>query len=107
MATSLKKAVLITGCDSGFGFSLACHMSENHPEFLTVATTFFPDSEGAAILRSKSPNLKVLQLDVTKPESIEELVKNVNDILGDQFQLWTVVNNAATLVFADALWQTR
>lgn len=106
MASPLKKAILITGCDSGFGFSLACHMSEHHPEFLTIVTTYFLDSEGASILRSKA-HLQVVQLDVTRPESIGDLVKNVHHIIGDQYQLWMVVNNAATLVFADALWQTR
>ena len=58
-----KKVILITGCDSGFGFSLACHMSDTHrEEFLTIACSYFSSSEGAEILRGKS-NVKVLPLD--------------------------------------------
>lgn len=60
-----KKVILITGCDSGFGFSLACHMSEKHgQDFLTIACSYFP-SEGSKILKEK-PNLIVLPLGVHK-----------------------------------------
>ena len=106
MSTNLKKVILITGCDSGFGFSLACHMSENPQNYLTLACCYIPNSEGATILQSK-PNLKVLPLDVTNENSIQDLVKQVNLILEEEnSQLWAIVNNAATLVFADATWQT-
>jgi 3-hydroxybutyrate dehydrogenase len=107
MAECAKKAILITGCDSGFGFSLACHLSETKPDLLTLACCYIADSEGSTILRSK-PNVQVLQLDVTSPQSISKLVKDVDAILDEhKGQLWAVVNNAATLVFADAMWQTR
>ena len=102
-----KKVILITGCDSGFGFSLACHMSEKHgQDFLTIACSYFP-SEGSKILKEK-PNLRVLPLDVTNEDSVQELVKQVEVILEDEnAELWAVVNNAASLVFADATWQTQ
>ena len=102
-----KKVILITGCDSGFGFSLACHTSETHGEdFLTIACSYY-SSKGSEILRGKS-NVKVLPLDVTVEESIQELVQQVDIILEEEnAQLWAVVNNAASLVFADATWQTQ
>lgn len=104
-----KKVILITGCDSGFGFSLACHMSDTHrEEFLTIACSYFSSSEGAEILRGKS-NVKVLPLDVTVEESVQKLVQQIDIILEEEnAELWAVVNNAAaSLVFADATWQTQ
>ena len=41
-----KQAILITGCDSGFGYSLACHLASKHPEFLTIACCYSMNSEG-------------------------------------------------------------
>ncbi len=108
-AIEKKKAILITGCDSGFGFSLASHLSETKPDILTIACCYFPGgvSKGANILDSM-PNVKVLKLDVTDEGSIAELVVNVEATLKEEnAMLWSVVNNAATLVFADAVWQTR
>ena len=93
-----KQAILITGCDSGFGYSLACHLASKHPEFLTIACCYSMNSEGAQNLESKS--VTVLPLDVTDDNSIE-ILKNQVDILLEQHngELWTLVNNAASLVF--------
>ena len=107
MDTVEKRAVLITGCDSGVGFSLASHLNDTHPDLLTLACCYESSSEGALQLSKKS-NVKVLQVDVTKRESIENLKKQVDTILREEnCQLWTLVNNAASLVFADAIWQTE
>lgn len=101
-----KKAVLITGCDSGFGYSLACHMAENHPDFVTIACCYESDSEGAQDLKAK--NIKVFRVDVTDTQSVDQLKKNVENFMEEtNCRLWTLVNNAATLVFADAIWQTK
>ena len=43
---SKKQAILITGCDSGFGYSLTCHLASKHPEFLTIACCYSMNSEG-------------------------------------------------------------
>lgn len=43
---SKKQAILITGCDSGFGYSLTCHLASRHPEFLTIACCYSMNSEG-------------------------------------------------------------
>ena len=104
--TVKQKVILITGCDSGFGYSLACHVAEKHPKFKLVACCFEMDSEGAKDLISKG--ITVFQLDVTDNDSIEKLRKDVDALLVEKNgELWTLVNNAATLVFADAIFQTR
>lgn len=103
---SPKKAILITGCDSGFGYSLACHLSENHPEIIALPCCYQMDSKGAQSLRSKTKY--VLHLDVMNEESVLSVKEQIKKILNDENgELWTLVNNAATLVFADAIWQTR
>ena len=95
MATTARKAVLITGCDTGFGFSLALHSVENlaSKNILTIAACFRPDDEGCQILKGHpkfSPNftkngegksLFVVHLDVTDDQSIKEAVKEVREIL--------------------------
>ena len=48
-----------------------------------------------------------LGLDVTDESSVAAAVSATKKILSsDNKQLWCVVNNAATLVFADAEWQS-
>ena len=100
-----KQAILITGCDSGFGFSLALHLAEKH-QFIILACIYESESEGAKILKSH-PEIHVLKADVTNTKSIEQLKEKVDVLLEqEKAQLWTLVNNAATLVFAEAVWQT-
>ena len=82
-------------------------MSENHPDFLTLACCYDTDSQGAKELRQKN-HVRVLTVDVTQRESIEKLLKEVEVIMKvEKLQLWAVVNNAATLVFADSIFQTE
>ena len=103
-----KKAVLISGCDTGFGYSLACNLAEKHKDLITFACCFQEDSEGALSLKSKGGNLHVFQLEVTQEDSVQNLKAKIDAILlKENGQLWVLVNNAATLVFADAIWQTR
>jgi hypothetical protein len=46
-------------------------------------------------------------MDVTNADSIKSAVFATHEILSSSdLSLWCVVNNAATLVFADAEWQT-
>ena len=46
-------------------------------------------------------------LDVTDDSSVAAAVSATREIMSsDNKQLWCVVNNAATLVFADAEWQS-
>ena len=95
MATTARKAVLITGCDTGFGFSLALHSAENlaSKNILTIAACFRPDDEGCQILKGhpkfwqnftkneEGKSLFVVPLDVTDEQSIGEAEKEVRKIL--------------------------
>ena len=72
------KAVLITGCDTGFGFRTAIRMSVRG--FTLIAGCLSETSDGAQKLK-KMPNTFVFKLDVTKQEDIKHVKEEVEQIL--------------------------
>src|SRR5215470_8569536 len=62
------KTVLITGCSSGYGLETARHF---HAQGWTVIATMRTPREG---ILPRSERLRVLALDVTRPESIQAAV---------------------------------
>ncbi|XP_019509096.1 PREDICTED: corticosteroid 11-beta-dehydrogenase isozyme 2 isoform X2 [Hipposideros armiger] len=95
------RAVLITGCDSGFGKEAAKKLDAMG--FTVLATVLDLDSPGALELRACcSSNLRLLQMDLTKPADIRhalEFTKAHTTSTG----LWGLVNNAGfNDVVADA-----
>ncbi|CAL1282018.1 unnamed protein product [Larinioides sclopetarius] len=87
-----RKAILITGCARGFGKHIAKHLDSKG--FHVFASCLNPNSSGADDLRkSCSSRLQILQLDVTKDESVEKAVQYVKANLGS-CELWAVINNA-------------
>ncbi|XP_049776766.1 estradiol 17-beta-dehydrogenase 2-like [Schistocerca cancellata] len=90
-----SRAVLITGCDSGFGHELARHLDElGVPVF---AGCLFPDGPGARRLAADcSSRLRVLPLDVTSDQQVADAVASVQAALSDASgtELWAVLNNA-------------
>ena len=69
-AALVDRTVLVTGCDSGFGFSLASHCAELGMK--VVAACYSDTSEGAQQLRGRG--VTVVQLDLTQPASLETAV---------------------------------
>ncbi|XP_077493318.1 retinol dehydrogenase 7-like [Amblyomma americanum] len=96
------KAVLITGCDTGFGHRLARRLSRQG--FLVFAGCLSCDSDGAAELKSL-PNIKVLELDVTKQAHVDDALDTVKRHLGCR-ELWSVVANAGIGTSALLEWVT-
>ncbi|KAM5165239.1 D-beta-hydroxybutyrate dehydrogenase, mitochondrial-like [Mantella aurantiaca] len=88
-----ERAVLITGCDSGFGNQLARRLLDMG--FTVFATCLFPEGEGAqALLNYSSPGkVKVIRLDVTSDKEVAEVKQYVQNNLPAK-GLWGVVNNA-------------
>lgn len=85
-----EKAVLITGCDTGFGHRLAKRLSRRG--FLVFAGCLSSKSDGAEQLKL-CPNVTVLQLDVTDQKQVDDALDRVKEHLGSRV-LWSVVANA-------------
>ncbi|XP_043926649.1 D-beta-hydroxybutyrate dehydrogenase, mitochondrial [Protopterus annectens] len=97
------KAVLITGCDTGFGFALAKHL--HALGFTVFAGCLFKNKngDGAKELESiESDRMKVLQMDVRNEEEVAQAVEYVKRNLQDpEKSLWGIVNNAGIATFGE------
>merc|ERR1712216_76404 len=82
------ECILVTGCDSGFGFIIARAIASH-----TKATVFAGrvTDEGAQRLRKLGARVEVLQLDVTKDADVDMAVKAVES---SGKALCGVINNA-------------
>ncbi|XP_062277412.1 11-beta-hydroxysteroid dehydrogenase type 2 [Scomber scombrus] len=90
------KAVLITGCDSGFGKAAAKRLDALG--FEVFATVLDPTGEGARELqRSCSASLTLLQVDITQPQQVQQALLDTKARLGHK-GLWGLVNNAGVCV---------
>ncbi|KAM6894093.1 D-beta-hydroxybutyrate dehydrogenase, mitochondrial [Xenentodon cancila] len=97
-------AVLITGCDSGFGHQLARCLDRRG--FVVFAGCLCPEGVGArGLARESSSNLKILKLDVTKDEDVQQAEKEVRRSVPEK-GLWAVVNNAGISDWAEIEWST-
>lgn len=104
---SQGKAVLITGCDTGFGHRLAHRLASAPHRFHVFAGCLSAQSDGAQALRAKysEDQLTVVQLDVTKDDSVGQARTSVEDKLKQLKKrrlltheaLWAVVNNAGIM----------
>ncbi|XP_070616494.1 C-signal-like [Erythrolamprus reginae] len=94
-------SVLVTGSHRGIGLGLVNRFLELPcPPKWVFATTLDLEGEDNKELKEltcKHPNLVVLQLDVTKLESIQAAVKEVQKCVG-QSGLTLLINNAGLLV---------
>lgn len=71
-----ESVVLVTGCDTGLGFSLAEHLVQEG--FVVVAGFLKLDSLGSQLL----PHTVIkIRLDITDCESVKSTVKTVEDLL--------------------------
>ncbi|XP_033749157.1 17-beta-hydroxysteroid dehydrogenase type 6-like [Pecten maximus] len=96
------KAVIITGCDSGFGNSLAMRLDKLG--FSVFAGCLAPSREGARKLEEDSSGrIKVMELNVTDDFHVRSAVRFVKENLGDN-TLWACVNNAGIAVFQEIEW---
>ncbi|XP_072235613.1 D-beta-hydroxybutyrate dehydrogenase, mitochondrial [Leuresthes tenuis] len=97
-------AVLITGCDSGFGHQLARSLDQR--EFVVFAGCLFPEGSGAQRLaRESSSRLKILKLDVTCERDVQQANNMIQRSLPEK-GLWAVVNNAGITDWAEIEWST-
>ncbi|KRX65162.1 17-beta-hydroxysteroid dehydrogenase type 6 [Trichinella sp. T9] len=93
-----RKAVFITGCDTGFGRNLALHLVQHGiPTFVTCKSKQAVDEVTTALAAMNSPSPSwVIQLDVTSQDSVDQAYNFVKNNLGS-YELWALVNNAGIL----------
>ncbi|KAK8744896.1 hypothetical protein OTU49_000672 [Cherax quadricarinatus] len=97
------RAVLVTGCDSGFGLALALHLHKLG--FRVFAGCLQIKGTGAEKLRSEgSKRLHVLQMDVTSQKQIDNALKEVKKLLEKGEELWGLVNNAGLATYGEVEW---
>ena len=94
------KIVLVTGCDSGFGNQIAYRLDQLG--FHVYAGVLFPDDDGAQQLRQKcSKRLRILKMDVTKQEEVDNVVEQIKQ---SGMPLWALVNNAGVAILVPFDW---
>ncbi|XP_053722269.1 11-beta-hydroxysteroid dehydrogenase type 2 [Synchiropus splendidus] len=94
--TAHGKAVVITGCDTGFGHATAKRLDALG--FEVFATVLDLAGEGARELqRTCSSRLTVLQVDITQPPQVHKALLAIRTRLGPK-GLWGLVNNAGVCV---------
>uniref|UniRef100_A0A3Q1B1L5 Uncharacterized protein n=2 Tax=Amphiprion ocellaris TaxID=80972 RepID=A0A3Q1B1L5_AMPOC len=97
-------AILITGCDSGFGHHLAGSLERRG--FVVFAGCLYPDGAGAQSLSAQSSGkLNILKLDVTKDEDVKRAKAVVQENLPEK-GLWAVVNNVGISDWAEIEWSS-
>uniref|UniRef100_UPI00398E598B D-beta-hydroxybutyrate dehydrogenase, mitochondrial n=1 Tax=Pristiophorus japonicus TaxID=55135 RepID=UPI00398E598B len=97
------RAVLITGCDMGFGHLLAKQLDQLG--FRVFAGCLFPDGQGAQSLKKEcSSELNILKLDVTLDEDVEKAKAFVEANLPAK-GLWGLVSNAGISSWGEVEWK--
>lgn len=97
----MNKTILITGTSNGFGFDAAQTLAAaGHTIFATMRDVDGRSRKAAEELRSRG--IHVVELDVTKDQSVAEAFKSIYSETGNKLDV--VVNNAG--VFAQGLSET-
>lgn len=97
-------AVLVTGCDSGFGHMLAVALDQRG--FVVFAGCLQPEGAGAqSLIHLCSSRLQILKLNVTSEQDVQEAKKLVQDNLPEK-GLWAVINNAGISDWGEIEWSS-
>ncbi|XP_054156810.1 cytochrome P450 3A11-like, partial [Oppia nitens] len=105
------KAVLITGCDSGFGNLLAYSLNERG--FRVYAACLDPntstDCGGQRLAKTCrfTDQMVVLKMNVTDDREVHEAFNQITeDLVANNCKLWSVVNNAGYMITSPVEWGT-
>ncbi|NXX06134.1 BDH protein, partial [Larus smithsonianus] len=97
------KAVLITGCDKGFGHALAKLLHSKGFTVFAGCLQADKNGDGARELKNmKSDRMQVLQMDVCSDQEVAQAVDFVKRTLKvPEEGLWGLVNNAGISTFGE------
>ncbi|XP_060567765.1 D-beta-hydroxybutyrate dehydrogenase, mitochondrial-like [Ruditapes philippinarum] len=94
-----KRAVFITGCDTGLGNRCARHLDSYG--YIVFAGCLNKNSSGAQSLKTDcSSRLRIVEVNATKQKSIEDALSYIEKHLPNK-GLWGVVNNAGMDMLGD------
>ncbi|XP_077493312.1 dehydrogenase/reductase SDR family member 9-like [Amblyomma americanum] len=96
------KAVLVTGCDTGFGHHAAKRFAQDG--FTVFAGCLNAASDGAKELATRA-NVHVLQLDITSDDQVYKALDEVKKSLGSN-DLWAVLANAGVTGMGLVEWNS-
>ncbi|XP_042889687.1 D-beta-hydroxybutyrate dehydrogenase, mitochondrial-like [Penaeus japonicus] len=103
--TPAKRAVIVTGCDSGFGHAIALQLDKIGFQVFAGCLMADAGGQGAKDLREKgSERLHVVQLDITSNDQIAKAVEYVRNTLKEDEVVWGLVNNAGIAIKGAAEW---
>lgn len=103
-----RKVVLITGCDTGIGFSLCQYIADLG--FTVIAGFLSLNSAGAKIIQKEyGDRILQLEIDITDAKNIAYAVESVAEYLeqNPKCSLYAIINNAGIMVFGEFEWQTE
>lgn len=90
-----RNLVVATGCDSGLGYSIAVHCHENL-KMAVLACVHQKTSKGAEKLRTMfdgSDRFHMIELEITKDDSINEVKSFIEDLLNEKRDLGNFIKN--------------
>lgn len=96
------RIVLITGCDSGFGYQLALRLESIGVK--VFAACYNPSN--AEQLFKDYPRIKGVHMDVTKSDSVQNAYHSVKNQLEEGESLWGLVNNAGIVMLCPVEFTT-
>ncbi|KAJ8935444.1 hypothetical protein NQ314_012864 [Rhamnusium bicolor] len=126
LQASKKKIVVITGCDSGLGFSLAQHTVDMG--FTVIAGFLSLESKGSKEIRGTyGGRIIQIQLDITDTVSVRAAVETLEHFFNSEprifcistiwyshneyfeivLALYAIINNAGVMVFGEFEWLTE
>ncbi|KAL0118650.1 hypothetical protein PUN28_009371 [Cardiocondyla obscurior] len=105
---NMRDLIVITGCNSGLGYSLAMHCRAKGATVLAGVREISALPNSIAAMESlKKKGIIVHQLDITNEQSTRDFRDKVTSLLKErQLTLRALVNNAGVMVFGEFEWQT-
>lgn len=89
-----KGVVLITGASTGIGQHAALYLAERFPNVIVLAGVR-KDSDAQIVVSHNKENLLPIIIDVAKPESCQEAVRQIGELCNDRNMLFIgLINNA-------------
>ncbi|GAB1863843.1 Estradiol 17-beta-dehydrogenase 2 [Camponotus japonicus] len=104
-----RDLIVITGCNSGLGYSLAMHCRAQGAAVLAGVHELGAVPKSNPTIKSlRDEGVIVHHLDITNEDSVCKFGKRVKELLEERrLVLRALVNNAGVMVFGEFEWQTQ